>query len=304
MAFIRIKKVKGLDYYFLVKSQWDPDRKDSKQKIIKYLGKASNVTINDIPPEFRNNPRILSTLAANQEVQNEKSLINRELRELVFDSLRQGDIDKIMNIVEKYKKQESLFEFYDSILKPVMVEVGDLWIQNKLDIGTEHVCSNIASRIINMINKLHNELRLKKEIILICTPEGEMHNLGCNVIESVLLEKGFKVSNISPSVPSDSIIEYISDNNPSLVLVSISHRDNLGSGIRLLQKISSYFNVPVLMGGVALNNISEDKKSFIESTSPNVKVIPDCTLETFLQIVKFQFSNSLKKEKYWNKKVP
>jgi hypothetical protein len=78
MAFIRVKKVKGLDYYFLVKSQWDPDRKGSKQKIIKYLGKASNVTINDIPPEYRNNPSILSTLAANQEVQNEKSLINIE----------------------------------------------------------------------------------------------------------------------------------------------------------------------------------------------------------------------------------
>ncbi len=295
MAFIRVKKVKGLDYYFLVKSQWDPDRKGSKQKIIKYLGKASNVTINDIPPEYRNNPSILSTLAANQEVQNEKSLINRELRVLVFESLRSGDINKIMNVVEKYKKQDSLFEFYDTILKPVMTEVGNLWIQNKLDIGTEHVFSNIANRTIHIINKLHNEQHLRKESILICTPEGEMHNLGCNVIESVLLEKGFKVSNISPSVPSDSIISYISDNNPSLVLVSISHIDNVGSGIRLLKKISSYFNIPVLMGGVALNNISEDKKRVIESINPNVKVIPDCTLETLLQIVKFQFSNNLKK---------
>lgn len=63
MVFIRVKKVKGLVYYYLVKSQWDPIRKVSNQHTIKYLGKASNVTINDIPFEYRNNPKILTSLA-------------------------------------------------------------------------------------------------------------------------------------------------------------------------------------------------------------------------------------------------
>jgi hypothetical protein len=67
MAYIRIKKVKGLEYYYLVKSQWDPIRKVSNQQTIKYLGKASNVTINDVPFEYRNNPKILSTLAQIQK---------------------------------------------------------------------------------------------------------------------------------------------------------------------------------------------------------------------------------------------
>jgi len=67
MAYIRVKKVKGLEYYYLVKSQWDPIRKVSNQHTIKYLGKASNVTINDVPFEYRNNPKILSTLAQIQK---------------------------------------------------------------------------------------------------------------------------------------------------------------------------------------------------------------------------------------------
>ena len=67
MAYIRVKKVKGLEYYYLVKSQWDPIRKVSNQQTIKYLGKASDVTINDVPFEYRNNPKILSTLAQIQK---------------------------------------------------------------------------------------------------------------------------------------------------------------------------------------------------------------------------------------------
>jgi MerR family transcriptional regulator, light-induced transcriptional regulator len=67
MAYIRVKKVKGLEYYYLVKSQWDPIRKVSNQHTIKYLGKAANVKINDVPFEYRNNPKILSTLAQIQK---------------------------------------------------------------------------------------------------------------------------------------------------------------------------------------------------------------------------------------------
>lgn len=62
MAFIRIKKIKGYHYYYLVKSQWDPVKRRSTQQTIKYLGNAKNISINDIPEEYRNNPRVLSLL--------------------------------------------------------------------------------------------------------------------------------------------------------------------------------------------------------------------------------------------------
>ena len=73
MAFIRIKKIKGYDYYYLVRSQWDPVKKRSTQHIIKYLGNAENIGIKDIPEEHRDNPRVLSLLALISTIQKEKS---------------------------------------------------------------------------------------------------------------------------------------------------------------------------------------------------------------------------------------
>jgi MerR family transcriptional regulator, light-induced transcriptional regulator len=72
MAFIRIKKIKGYDYYYLVRSQWDPIKKRSTQHIIKYLGNAENINIKDIPEEYRNDPRVLSLLALSSTVKKEK----------------------------------------------------------------------------------------------------------------------------------------------------------------------------------------------------------------------------------------
>jgi hypothetical protein len=45
MALILTKKIKGHDYYYLVKNQWDPVKKKSTQQIIKYIGNVKNFNI-------------------------------------------------------------------------------------------------------------------------------------------------------------------------------------------------------------------------------------------------------------------
>ncbi len=72
MAFIRIKKIKGYDYYYLVRSQWDPVKKSSTQHIIKYLGNAENINIKDIPEEHLDNPKVLSLLALSSTIRKKK----------------------------------------------------------------------------------------------------------------------------------------------------------------------------------------------------------------------------------------
>ena len=65
MVYLRKKKVKGVDYLYLVKSLWDKKRKTSKQITIKYLGESKSVTRDDIPIEFRDDPKINSFLLEN-----------------------------------------------------------------------------------------------------------------------------------------------------------------------------------------------------------------------------------------------
>ena len=52
MVYLRKKKVKGVDYLYLVKSTWDKEKKTSRQETIKYLGESSSVTRDDIPEEY------------------------------------------------------------------------------------------------------------------------------------------------------------------------------------------------------------------------------------------------------------
>ena len=111
------------------------------------------------------------------------------------------DVKGLVRIYEKYRSLIELHSFYDDLLKPVMHNIGNLWVKGKLNVATEHVCSNATNNLIKLINEKTNKAKLNfKYKILICTPEGELHNIACNMIESLLLSKGFKIYNISPSV--------------------------------------------------------------------------------------------------------
>ncbi len=284
MAFIRVKTVKNVDYLYLVQSKWDSNRKTCTQQTIKYLGKASDLSLGNIPQEYRNNPRILSSIRSKTKNHSKKILVIEELKEQVLYSLKNGEVEKILRIAEIYIEETSLTEFYDGILKQVLYEIGSLWEENKLDIATEHICSNIAKEIIYKINKSHTK-RNKKSDILLCTPDGEIHNIACNIIESILLHKGYKVHNISPSLPTESIVKYIRDTNPSIIMISVTLKDNIESSKRLIKKMNLEFRIPILIGGLAITEISEKEKKDIELTNTNVRIITNTTLETLVRTV-------------------
>ena len=63
MIHIRNKKVKGRDYLYLVKSRRGAANNTSRQVTIKYLRKSANVSIEDIPEDYRNNPKIVEFMA-------------------------------------------------------------------------------------------------------------------------------------------------------------------------------------------------------------------------------------------------
>jgi methanogenic corrinoid protein MtbC1 len=252
MVYIRAKKVKGDQYLYLVKSVWDSKKSTSKQEIIKYLGKASQVIKDDIPVEYRENPKILSVLASHspQDIKKREEASGKSIKQL-YKKLTDGDINSSVQIYDDYVKIFNSADFFDKILKPVMFQIGDEWANNKISIATEHVASNVAQALVKIIMDKVTTSGNKKKILL-CVPVGEEHHLGCDVIETFLTGKGYKVFNMGTSIPSESVLHFIEHNNPDIIMISITLEDNLKAGQRLVKKIKENFKVPVVVGGYAL----------------------------------------------------
>jgi MerR family transcriptional regulator, light-induced transcriptional regulator len=86
-------------------------------------------------------------------------------------------------------------------------------------------------------------------------------------------------------MPTESIIKYIRDTNPSIIMISVTLKDNRGSSKRLIKKINSEFQIPILIGGLAFTEINEKEKKDIELTNTNTKILTNTTLETIVSTV-------------------
>jgi methanogenic corrinoid protein MtbC1 len=277
MVYIRTKTVKGEKYLYLVKSVWDSKRNTSKQETIKYLGKASETTKDDIPPEYRNDKKIISYLSSVDgfSIEKKEELLTK-LKDQLYRYLIKGDFDSTKQLYDTYSSTSGIASFFEKILTPVMYKIGDMWASNQLGIADEHVASNIANTLVKMVSSKYTVMPSKRKIV-ICVPEGEEHSLGANILETHLSSIGHRVYNLAPSEPHDSIVSFIRSTKPDSVMVSITLEDNIKPGQRLVKKILDHFDVRVYIGGQALKN---DKVKF-----ENAQIIRENSLRNIAKII-------------------
>ena len=261
MVFLRSKIVKNESYSYLVKSKWNSKKKTSEQQTIKYLGKTSDVTLENIPDEYRNDPSVLSFLSSNRQLDTKKrEKYLTKTRQNMRKFLLAGDLKNTMSIYTDFTKQTSVASFYDNILRPAMYQIGELWDAKKLDVGDEHIASNTAMHLIEKIGT-KPKAKSKGKTILICTPDGEYHAIPCFMMETYLSLNGYDVINLAPSAPSKSIISHISEKKPDLILISVTLKDHLRSCDILIKNLQK-FKIPIVIGGQAL----QDGNSFHDVT--------------------------------------
>ena len=94
-----------------------------------------------------------------------------------------------------------------------------------------------------------------------------MHSLGCMVIESVLISKGYSVFNIAPSVPSTSVISFANKLEPDLIIISITLTENLHAANRLINDIVTIKvdHPPILLGGAGVSSIKKYKGTKLQA---------------------------------------
>jgi len=271
----------------MVRSVWDHTNRTSRQETVKYLGKVSRVTQEMIPIEYRNDPAVISFITRYSTVNGRKNdSLTKKIGLDLFRMLSAGDLQSIIKIYDKYTNLFGMIQFYDNLLKPVMYDIGQQWAEGKLDIATEHVCVNTANALIKIIDERQLTCvttRHYKGTIFICTPNGERHNLACSIIESLLLSKGYKVYNASPSLPAESVINSLNNISPDAILISITLTDHIQTTRNLIRKIRTKFpSLTIFVGGIALND--PNKTSDFNAT--NVYFIRNMVLADAIKLIR------------------
>ena len=270
MVYIRIKKVKNNDYAYIIQSRWNKEKRTSQQITKQYLGPLSQININKIPKEYRNESAIVKFLDSHNLNFEKSMVLNEPLQDRLLKKLKNYELNELIHIYNEYTKSVySLLDFYEKLLIPILYKIGDQWAKGEIDVATEHVCSNATITLIDLINQKNINKKIpenssKDQPIILCTPKGELHSIGCKIIESLLLEKGYEVYNITSPLPTNSIESYLYNIDPSIIIISVTLQDNINSAIRFIHEIRQSFNIPIIVGGNAIKLASKSQIQLLE----------------------------------------
>jgi 5-methyltetrahydrofolate--homocysteine methyltransferase len=162
-----------------------------------------------------------------------------------------GDLMPVL--LEKYAAEDILNEH----LVPAMKEVGVLFNDGVLQLPFVLKSAEVMKRAVDLI-KPHmkkGESAGGGGTMVLATVEGDVHDIGKNLVDIILSNNGFKVVNLGTKISVGRMIEAVREHQADVLGMSgllVKSVGIMAENIRMLQ--AEGFSLPVFLGGAALNS--------------------------------------------------
>ncbi|HKJ05291.1 MAG TPA: vitamin B12 dependent-methionine synthase activation domain-containing protein [Geopsychrobacteraceae bacterium] len=190
-------------------------------------------------------------LSAEQEQKNGAVSTEEEIRQKLIGGDKEGLDDLLCILLQRH----SGLEIINRLLVPAMREVGELFGRGELLLPFVLQSAEVMKRSVNFLEDyLEKETDASQQTsILLATVQGDVHDIGKNLVDIILSNNGYKVHNIGIKVPSETIIARARELNVDVIGLSGLL---VKSAIVMQQSMPQYqaagLSMPILLGGAAL----------------------------------------------------
>ncbi len=170
--------------------------------------------------------------------------------QMVLKGNKDGLDDVLTILLERYQP----LDIINTLLVPAMRYVGDLFGKGEIllpfVLQSAEVMKKSVAFLEPYMDKADQSDKLK---VLLATVQGDVHDIGKNLVDIILTNNGYKVHNIGIKVPAETIIEKAKEYDVDIVGLSGLL---VKSAIVMQESMPQYkeagLKTPILLGGAAL----------------------------------------------------
>src|SRR5919112_4598983 len=193
-----------------------------------------------------------------------KDGIENDVTEAIVDRVSPNDnvannIENVDNLKLEASKEEyhqAAVQTLNDVLLPAMKEVGDKFGAGELILPFVLKSAECMKAAVAELEKyLIRQEGVSKGKLVLCTVYGDVHDIGKNLVKTILVNNGYEVYDVGKQVPIPSIVNKIKEIKADVVglsalLVSTSKQMQLFAEYARENNVS----IPILCGGAAINS--------------------------------------------------
>jgi len=235
---------------------------DSLQKFVEYFIDKEAAASLSVPKDKKDKGINTGT---NINVKKDQSPEER-LRSAIIDRDKRNLPELINTLLQTHKAPDIL----NNILLPAMSEVGDLMARGEMILPFVLQAAEAMKEAVSILEPHLKESGggAVKGKMIIATVYGDVHDIGKNLVASILRNQGFDVIDLGKQVAISTIVEAVKREKPNAVGLSallVTTSKQMGECVKEFSRLG--IDVPIIIGGAAVNKDFASRISVLDNGS-------------------------------------
>lgn len=165
------------------------------------------------------------------------------------------DIDTLIENRGNISSSDRAVEILNNVLLPAMKDVGDKFGSGELILPFVLQSAEVMKKsVAHLENYLEKKEGVSKGLMVLATVYGDVHDIGKNLVKTILTNNGYDVIDLGKQVPAETIITKAIEAKANAIGLSallVSTSKQMPLIVNELQRRNA--KIPVLIGGAAIN---------------------------------------------------
>ena len=176
-----------------------------------------------------------------------------------MDSLMQKNTRQALYLINQFREKGiPVADIYAEIITESMHRVGDLWHTAQISVDTEHYCTATTQMAMEQLYPAVFDAEPKGLTVLCACPGSELHEMGARAVADMFESDGWDSIYLGAGVPLDAMLHAVEENNPDLIVLSVTMPQHLMACRDMVQAIRARFpQSRIAVGGGAFRSTNE-----------------------------------------------
>ena len=171
------------------------------------------------------------------------------LRDIIIHGLK----DEVKAKTQELLQTKQALEIIDQIIIPALNQVGDDYESNRIFLPQLIQSAETTKLAFEVIKSTFHQQDAAKATVVMCTVEGDVHDIGKNIVKVILESYGYQVIDLGKDVKKERVVEAYQQYHPQAIGLSALMTTTVVHMQKTIQALKeAHCDCPIWVGGAVL----------------------------------------------------